>query len=1309
MLQAIGDAAAVEYSVSASGNVYGSGSLSAGENVRVGDLYMGNYIVTLNLPEDVLLTGLNGYPSLQRRTAQWLVTIKGGKESLYQIELSKAGAISGTIEGCDGTAAVTVSGSEQFSVETDGSFRVGGLVPDTYTVTVVLPPRQFTGDGWTFTAGDGQTLATMTVEVKDGGEILLPTIVRREMGRVSGSIYSEQGRLMVGVNVELLNAAGEVIAATVTNQSGQWQFAELENGTYSVRYASVNDTVIPGSTVQISDENMYPMVEAHQVTPTTMQLRVFVDENNNGAQAKNEPRLSGAIITLLALENGGRREVTSAVTDAEGMVVLQAPAGEYTLRCELPEDYGFAKKGDKLQLNSSLMEQSVERIQETHITLTADGETAVGIGATHMATLRGTVWLDENGDGLWQSDEQTIEGMKVAADGTRNGLHYETLTDAEGRFEIRQIKNGTYNVTYYVPDGYTFTVKASGAKQLRSLMTTEADREGVDQVVFDAGEVIDEQNIGLMKEAVIEGICFLDANYNGYFDEGEAVLPGVELELLRQSNNKRLQTVTSDENGVYRFGNVRGDTFKIKALLPTGATYTINIDGDENANQFAPRNGRREQTVTDITVASGESVRVMLGAIRYGSIAGVVYLDDNFSGDWETGEKIVSGVTLTLLDAEGQELATARTDKNGRYAFEQIAPGSYRLLMEAEKGYAFTKLGSGNVLENTGSGMGISELIEVALDENVTGVNIGMMVPAQVTGVVFADANDNGLYNTDEKGLKGTVVSLMKESGIADSTEVAEDGTFTFDAVFPGRYYLRYELPDNGVFSPRVAGGNAVVGEGSSGAGDWFELDTGDVWHAPVCGGLDLGVISGTAFGDSNGNGTLDENETAKANMVLTLTPSRSDLTEMTVVTGVDGCFLFEGLRPDTYTLTVKCPDGYVASRMEGVALGIVHGVAVQTVEVVVGMGSAWTEQQIGCVLPAAYDGIAWLDENLNGRYDEGERPAAGEKLAIISQTTGELVAEMTTDENGSFLQQGLAPGMYTLRYELADGVRSAGAGDSTFAEENGALVMRDIQIAEGAHVSGAKLGLVRETTLSGLVWLDSDGVTVPVQGAKVTLVGDDDVSVVCITGADGVYTFAGLMPGDYAVSVVLPDGYAAIEPEDRRLMDGTLVSILETNSANTGMSGVIAVKMGEHQLKMDIGSVLPGRLGDFCWLDLNANGLQDGDESGIPGVTIELVRNGATVAATTSDQYGYYVFENLYPGEYTLHVTAPAEVKPTQQRTDLPLIVSVLGEDGMSIPVAVESDGVNYAADLGFVLLNEHQYPAGYGEGAQQVWTFDR
>lgn len=1228
VLQPLGSEVSASYKVMAGGIVYGTGELTAGVEVRVDDLPKGKYIVTIYLPDHVMLTGMNGYPSIQRGFAQWEATITAGRQTVYQLDLSKSGSVQGSVLGIDEAFQVNITGSELFTVYGENSFAQTDMNPDVYSVTVILPEGEYAGEGWIFVQDSGRVFAIARADITDGGDVLLPAITRL------GSAVSSGG-----------------------------------------------GSAIPEGYVALT-------------------VFVFNDQNNNGARGKNEGGVADAIVSLL---DGG--VAASAKTDADGYATLYVPAGEYTLRCELPENYGYAKGSSKNGLTNNMMDESIDRVQEAHVTLSAETDAEFGVGASRMATLSGHVWLDENGDGLWQAEEGAIPGMRITAEGTKNGLLYEAITDENGDFEIVQIRNGTYRINYYVPDGYVFTFKASGPKEQRSLLTTEAERIGNDQIVFEKGDVVDQQNIGLLPESVVEGYCFLDANYNGYFDEGEQTLAGVELELFRQSNNKRLKTTTSDADGYFRFGHVRGDTFKIKALLPNGYTYSINVPGDADANQFAPRNGRREQSINDVAVENGGRVSIVLGAISYGSISGVAYQDDNFSGDWETGEKITSGLVITLLDESGNAVASVKTNKSGSYTFKDLVPGSYRLSMQAQTGYVFTREGEGNVMTNLGGGAGVSDLFEVALGQNLTGMDAGMIVPAKVTGVAFADANDNGLYDKGETGLMGTVVTLMQAGGEVEAMTVGPDGAFTFDSVMPGCYYLRYELPENGVFSPRVTGGNAVVGEGSNGAGDWFSVTNGDVWTAPVCGGLDLGVISGVVFGDSDGSGAQDGSEQPLAGMTLILTPSRSDLKEMKVVTSADGAFLFDDLRPDVYTLTALCPEGYVLSRMEGVDLGLQHGVSEQSISVTVGMGNAWTEQMLGCVKPASYSGYAWLDENLNGVYDEAEKAASGEKVVLADQNTGDVIGSVVTDENGAFTFEGLAPGSYCLSYALASDVRSA-SGGTTFSTEDGMLVMNGIQIAENTHTDGAALGLVRETKLAGLVWLYTDDVPAPVADAAVTLYDEADNALhTCATDEAGLYRFEGLMPGAYRIGVELPEGYAALEPGDRRLADGSLVSILESSDAERGMSGVIVVKMAEDQLNLDVGSVLPGRLGDLCWLDLNGNGLQDGGEGGIPGVKIALIRHGEVAAETVSDQYGYYVFEAIYPGEYTLRVEMPKEVAPTRQRSDLPMIVSVLTESGESIIVGVESDKANYNADLGFVLRKENVYPAGYGEGAAQIW----
>lgn len=83
----------------------------------------------------------------------------------------------------------------------------------------------------------------------------------------------------------------------------------------------------------------------------------------------------------------------------------------------------------------------------------------------------------------------------------------------------------------------------------------------------------------------------------------------------------------------------------------------------------------------------------------------------------------------------------------------------------ANRGLAFTRTGDGNILRNLSGGAGESEPVALTMGADLTGLDIGMITPGHVSGVVFADKNDNGLRDADEGGLLGAVVHLMDETG----------------------------------------------------------------------------------------------------------------------------------------------------------------------------------------------------------------------------------------------------------------------------------------------------------------------------------------------------------------------------------------------------------------------------------------------------------------------------------------------------------------------------------------------------------------
>lgn len=69
--------------------------------------------------------------------------------------------------------------------------------------------------------------------------------------------------------------------------------------------------------------------------------------------------------------------------------------------------------------------------------------------------------------------------------------------------------------------------------------------------------------------------------------------------------------------------------------------------------------------------------------------------------------------------------------------------------------------------------------------------------------------------------------------------------------------------------------------------------------------------------------------------------------------------------------------------------------------------------------------------------------------------------------------------------------------------------------------------------------------------------------------------------------------------------------------------------------------------IGDFVWNDLNTDGIQNDDEAGIEGITVNLlmVEGPAPMVeidSTTTDANGLYAFTELQPGEYALEFILP-------------------------------------------------------------------
>ena len=151
-------------------------------------------------------------------------------------------------------------------------------------------------------------------------------------------------------------------------------------------------------------------------------------------------------------------------------------------------------------------------------------------------------------------------------------------------------------------------------------------------------------------------------------------------------------------------------------------------------------------------------------------------------------------------------------------------------------------------------------------------------------------------------------------------------------------------------------------------------------------------------------------------------------------------------------------------------------------------------------------------------------------------------------------------------------------------------------------------------------------------------------------TDSSGHYLFSNLAPGVYRVSTTpatLPDGITTPTYD----LDGT----------GTPNTATLTTVSGVNRSDVNFGYVGgPGSLGSTVWLDANGDGMQQGNEPGIPGVTVTATWLGFSgilgapdnvTYTTTTDNMGHYSFTSLPLGKFQVSTstgTLPANVHET-------------------------------------------------------------
>ncbi len=704
-----------------------------------------------------------------------------------------------------------------------------------------------------------------------------------------------------------------------------------------------------------------------------------------------------------------------------------------------------------------------------------------------------------------------------------------------------------------------------------------------------------------------------------------------------------------------------------------------------------------------------------------GTLSGTIYNDADAWWYFNDADKPFEGVTVRLLDADGNPVKdasgvdiTTKTDADGKYTFTRLPLGSYKVevvpgevkvdgadvnLADYKQTYGY---GSSVTRDQVGQGKLVTPApIELtAAAPNATEIDFAFVKPVSVGNFVWFDANKDGIQDADEVGVAGVTVTmdgqldmdplLDADGNLVKPVTTDANGKYVFTNLLPGSYGLTFTIPAGYSETVKKAGDDRAVD--SDGAETWPVLKQGQDDMTVDLGLIADGTIGDTLFWDVDNNGGSEPSGADKPLAGVTVkltytTPAGAEKT-LTTVTDENGKYSFKDLAPGDYVVTVDkaslatvCPECTAQTHAPSGNLTASEGQELSlTSKVTLSPGLMSNNDQ-----DWAFTGVA-NTAIVKAIADPVEVPAGGFTPGTSVTYTLTVTNEGPSPATGVVAQDKLPSGVTFLSAD-GDGTYDAASGKWDLSGEviekgatrtlhitvtvdasaagsvvtNTATIEKQDQIGDKKPDNTSSVPLTAGYTIAGKLYNDADasfssssseapyaGVTVALLKRDGTPVLDKDGNpVTAVTDAEGKYSFVGLALGEYSVSVVDPTSGP---------LEGTKPTEAYTGRYKTVADVTIAEATGS-VIDVNFGFVKPASLGDYTWMDVNRDGIQDADEPALPGVTVTLTyedgsavtdASGDPVAAVTTDANGKYSFENLLPGGYKVSFQAPAGFEAT-------------------------------------------------------------
>jgi uncharacterized repeat protein (TIGR01451 family) len=565
-------------------------------------------------------------------------------------------------------------------------------------------------------------------------------------------------------------------------------------------------------------------------------------------------------------------------------------------------------------------------------------------------------------------------------------------------------------------DGFSLATGKTMTVTFRAIVTNSLP-PGVTNIINTAGVRSDQYPVWIYSTvtnpvataARIGDFVWVDANGNGQQDDGAGSgLSNVTVRLYN-TNNVVLATVTSTVAGAYAFTNLTAGTYTVRFFPPASYLFTTSNVGLD-ASDSDPLAGTNRTAL--ITLTSGQTDNTVdAGFYLPASLSGFVRVDLNGNGVVEPLDTNgIASVTVHLLDAASNIVATTTTAGNGSYSFTNLRPGVYTVRETDLTGwYSTTDIVSPN-----------DNLIPVTLvsGQNSTNNNFHDTQYAAIGDFTWVDANGNG--QQDDGGgsaLANVTVRLYDTNNVVLATVTSSvAGAYAFTGLTAGSYTVGFSPPASYLFTTSDVGADATDSDPLTGTNRTalITLTSGQTDDTIDAGFFLLASLSGFVRVDLNANGVAEALDTnGIAGVTVQLLDGSLNVIATTTTAG-DGSYSFTDLRPGAYTVRETDLAGWY-STTDIVAPND------NMIPVTLVSGQSSTGNNFHDAQNATIGDFVWVDANGNGQQGDGE-VGLSNVVVRLYDTNNVVLATTTSTVAGAYSFTNLPPGAYQVQFDARSG-----------------------------------------------------------------------------------------------------------------------------------------------------------------------------------------------------------------------------------------------------------------------------------------------